>query len=156
MEDNNYEEIKDRANLFYKNINKIFCPFFNEKIVFNSEGFNHLIYKNKSKRLDSEQIMRFKLLERAIKLIGLTNTKQDFSENIIVVKKKKHKKIINSSENVYYYGFIGIINNFRIKVIIRKIGNGNRHFWSVIPAWNTKHYQGIKIIENFENNFEIE
>ena len=33
----------------------------------------------------------------------------------------------------------------KIKVIVRKIGgNGNMHFWSIIPAWITNKYRDTK------------
>lgn len=32
----------------------------------------------------------------------------------------------------------------RIRVIVRQVGNGQRHFWSVIPSWNTDHYRDMK------------
>lgn len=144
--DDEYAKIRDNAVNIYKRQNKIFCPYFDENIVLGAEGFNHLIYKNKSERSKDEQIMRFKLLKKAIELISLTNTDQDFFESIMKIKKKRYKKVIEVSENICYYGFIGIIDNFRIKVVIRKVGNGNKHFWSVIPAWNTRYYQGIKNI----------
>jgi hypothetical protein len=32
-------------------------------------------------------------------------------------------------------------------VVIRQIGNGKKEFYSVIPAWFTRQYRNIKIIE---------
>lgn len=156
MTDSDYIKIKENSSIIYKEHNKLFSPYFKDNIVFNSEGFNHLIYKNKSERPKKEQAMRFKLLPRAFKLMELTTVKQDFYESNMSIKKKFNGKNKYIEERVLYYGFIGIIDDFRIKVVIRKIGNGNIHFWSVIPAWNTKYFQNIKIIENFENNLDVD
>gem|GEM_PF-3614112 len=47
-----------------------------------------------------------------------------------------------------------IIRNTRVKVIIRQIGNGQKHFWSVIPAWQKCHYRETKFISNAYGNLE--
>lgn len=45
---------------------------------------------------------------------------------------------------VQYWGIIAIVDARKIKVIIRKIGNGSFHFWGVIPAWTTNKYRDTK------------
>ena len=58
---------------------------------------------------------------------------------------KKYKKKVKERKCVKYWGVIAIIDNQKIKVIIRKIGdNGSLHFWSIIPAWTTNKYRDIK------------
>lgn len=34
-----------------------------------------------------------------------------------------------------YFAFEAVIDGRRIKVIVRQVGKGKKHFWSVIPAW---------------------
>ncbi len=34
-----------------------------------------------------------------------------------------------------YWAFEAVVDERRLKVIIRQVGNGKKHFWSVIPAW---------------------
>ena len=41
-------------------------------------------------------------------------------------------------KSVTYYGFVAIINTIKIKVIVKKIENGQPFFWSIIPFWKTK------------------
>jgi len=45
-------------------------------------------------------------------------------------------------ENVSYkfWAFEAVINDRRIKVVIRQVGNGQKHFWSVIPAWRKDRF----------------
>ena len=31
------------------------------------------------------------------------------------------------------------------KVIVRQVGHGQKHFWSVIPAWRKDRYEGLKL-----------
>jgi len=45
-------------------------------------------------------------------------------------------------ENIKYqfWTFEAVIDNRRIKVIIRQVGNGKKHFWSVIPTWRKDRF----------------
>lgn len=146
----NYEKIREDARVFYQNIGSIRCPALDHQLVhFTSEGFNHLIFKgNRSERDKSVQIMKFKLLSRAKEIIILTTTYQEYEESLINVRRKHFKKIVYESAVVKCWGFVAIIGNFRVKVIVRAIGNGQKHFWSVIPAWSTSYYRAIKLISN--------
>ncbi len=77
----NYEKLREDAQKFYNGIGRIFSPVLNQEVHFNSEGFNHIIFKNpRSERERSSQILRFKLLPPAIKLIKISTTHQEFEE----------------------------------------------------------------------------
>lgn len=141
-----YQNQKNNAQNFYNNINSVFSPVFKEKVTFSAEGFSHIIFKNHhSMREESSQILRFKLLSLAKKLIELSTTYQEFEESIKEVLVKKHKKKIRESRMVKYWGIIAIMDGQKIKVILRKIGNnGSLHFWSIIPAWTTNKYRDAR------------
>jgi len=149
-----YEKIKEATENFYKKYNKLYSPFFDDQIYFTSEGFNHLVYKNaRTERNRSVQIMKFQLFPKAIKVIELSSTVQEYDEMLTMVEKKMKKKKIKESKIVKYWGFVAIINKQRIKVIIRQIGeNGKLHFWSVMPAWNSGQYRTIKLTYNSKGN----
>lgn len=53
---------------------------------------------------------------------------------------------------VKYWGFVAVIDRFRIKVVVRQVGNSKAEFYSVIPAWITKQYRNLKIINNSTGN----
>lgn len=144
----NYEKIREDTNNFYKQIGVIRCLALNNELVhFTAEGFNHLIFKGRRReRSKNDQITKFKLLTKAKTLLELTTTYQEYDESYTTIRKKRFKKIIDETATVKYWGFIAIIQNFRVKVIVRQIGNGQKQFWSVIPAWRTDHYRNIKII----------
>ena len=76
MEDiSNYEKLREDALKFYNDINNVFSPSFNQKVQFNAEGFNHIVFKRaRSEREKSSQILRFKLLPLAVKLIKISTT----------------------------------------------------------------------------------
>ena len=119
-----YEQLKNSTYKKYKKIGKIHCPYLRMKVSFNSKGFWHMIYTGRNKKRDiRSQKPRFLLLEKAVKIVRLSATLQEYEE----IKKQK----------VTYFGFIAIIENWKIKVIVKKIGNGKHFFWSVIPNWIT-------------------
>ena len=60
---------------------------------------------------------------------------------------EKYGKTKTQNVLVRSWGLVAIINRFRLKVVIRQVGNGKKEFFSVIPAWLTRHYRDIKIIE---------
>lgn len=157
MEDlSNYQKLKEDAQKFYGGIGSVFSPAFNQKINFTAEGFNHIVFKHaRSERERPSQILRFKLLPLALKLIKTSTTYQEFEETIKEFKVKSYKKKIKKSMPVIYWGIIAIIEGRKIKVIIRKIGdNGTAHFWSVVPAWTTNKYRDTKFYTTMKGNPE--
>ena len=155
MEDlSNYEKLREDALKFYNGVDKIFSPAFDQDVYLNAEGFNHIIFKRaRTEREKSSQILRFKLLPLAIKLLKISTTHQEFEETIKEVELKEYKKKIKKTKPVKYWGIIAIIDVRKIKVIIRKIGdNGNMHFWSVVPAWVTNQYRDIRLFTTMKGN----
>ncbi len=157
MEDlSNYEKLKEDAQKFYNEIRRIYSPVFDNHVYFNSEGFNHIVFKKaRSEREKTSQMLRFKLLPLAKKLIEKSTTYQEFEETIKEFEVKNFKKKVRKSRPVKYWGVIAIIEGRKIKVILRKIGdNGTVHFWSVVPAWVTNKYRDIKFFTTMKGNPE--
>jgi hypothetical protein len=144
-----YESARKAAEEVYVSFGKIHCPALgNEPVHFTSEGFNHLIYKTAKKPRDERvQMMKFELLEKAKFIIETSTTFQEYEENFEYMAREKHGRMIKESYLVRCWGFVAIVNKSRVKVVVWQIGNGNKHFYSVIPAWFTKQYRGIKFIE---------
>ncbi|MEI7690835.1 MAG: hypothetical protein WCI63_04410 [bacterium] len=142
------------AQNLYNVTRPIFCPALNEEVYFTAEGFNHIIFKgSRSERERPSQIMRFKLLNRALKLIGLSTTYQEYEETIEEFEVKSYKHKIKKTKSVKYWGIIAITDGRKIKVILRKIGdNGQLHFWSIVPAWTTNKYRDIKFVSTMKGN----
>lgn len=80
--------------------------------------------KKVSSRLLKEVKVRVDLLPRAIKLLKMMPLPQEEFSTIGLKNKRYH-----------YYAFEAVVDGRRIKVIVRQVGNGKKHFWSVIPAW---------------------
>ncbi len=144
--DKKYQDQRDNSLNLYNKINSVFSPVLQTKITFPAEGFNHLIFKNaRSEREKTSQLLRFKLLPLAKKLIEISTTYQEYEEITGEFVVKKHKKKVRESRTARYWGLIAIINGQKIKVILRKVGdNGSTHFWSVIPAWTTNKFRDTK------------
>jgi len=157
MEDiSNYQKIREDAASYYKTIGSVFSPALDENVTFSSEGFNHIVFNSpNSEREKSSQILRFKLLPLACKLVGLSTTHQEFEETIKEFEVKKHKKRVRVSKPVRYWGIIAIVEGRKIKVIIRKIGDsGSVHFWSIVPAWVTNKYRDIRFFTTMKGDPE--
>ena len=107
MEDlSNYEKLRQDAQKFYSQIGHAFSPVFSQNICFNAEGFNHIILKGSRKERERpSQILRFKLLSLATKLIGLSTTYQEFEETIKDFEIKSHKKRVHKTIPVRYWWY---------------------------------------------------
>jgi len=157
MEDvSNYEKLKEDAQKFYNGISSVFSPAFKEKIHFTSEGFNHIVFKSpRTEREKTSQILRFKLLPLAVKLIKESTTYQEFEETLKEFEIKSYKKKSRESKSVKYWGVIAITDGRKIKVIIRKVGdNGGMHFWSIVPSWATNKYRDTKFFTTMKGDPE--
>ena len=155
MEDlSNYDKLKGDAQNFYNNIGKVVSPALKQEIYFNSEGFNHIVFKgSRSERERPSQILRFKLLYLAVKLIKLSTTYQEFEETLKEFDVQSYKKRIRKTKPVRYWGIIAIIEGRKVKVIIRQIGDtGLMHFWSIVPAWTTNKYRDTKFFTTMKGN----
>ena len=151
----NYENLRDDTRAWFQTLKPAFSPTLNEYVHFTSEGFEHIIYKRaRAEREKSSQIMRFKLLPRAESLIELSTSYQEYEETIKSFEVKRRKKRLRESKTVRYWGIIAIIENHKIKVIVRKIGNGQFHFWSIVPAWTTNKYRDAKFISTMKGSPE--
>ena len=150
----NYQKIREDTKSFYDKIGSLRCPALrNDFVHFTAEGFNHLIYKGKRReRHKSVQIMKFKLVPKAKEIIAISTTYQEYDESLTQIKRKRRKKIVQEPATVRYWGFVAITQGTRVKAIVRQVGNGQKHFWSVIPAWGTSQYRGIKFFNRSKGN----
>lgn len=151
----NYEKFREDTQALYASTRPVMSPALNEQVSFTAEGFNHIIFKGaRSIREYPSQIMRFKLLPRAIGLIGHANTFQEYEEASKEFEIKTRKGRERKSKTVRYWGIIAIFEGRKIKVILRRIGNGQLHFWSIVPAWTTNKYRDVKFVSTMKGNPE--
>lgn len=133
-----FEQIKQKAETYYKSLKPMICPIFNEMIYFTSDGFHHLRFDNtRAERSKVVQRTKLKSLPWAINIIQKTTTVQEFRKNLQIFG-KQGKDGFSKTVEVKYWAFIAITNiekALRIRVIVRQVGNGQKHFWSVMPFW---------------------
>jgi len=151
-----YRKARNKAYEEYKGIGKVFCPYLNTDVHFTSDGFRHIIYKSKGKqRHFNTQILRFNLLSKAVEIIRRSHILQEFDSIQSEMVVEDHNLKVSKIVKVAYYGFIGIIDDWKIKVIVKKTGSGNPVFWSVIPNWVTNKKRDIKKkYKTFSGNME--
>ena len=143
-----YAEIRKNAAKLYGTFGIIDCPALGQPVQFTSEGFNHLVYEAPKKERDKRaQILRFDMLEKAKFILETSTTYQEYDEEIVYKKVNRHGFWVPMNVVIRCWGFVAIVRKFRVKVVVKQEGNGAISFLSVAPAWFTKQYRDIKIIE---------
>lgn len=143
-----YDHIKSEASTLYNTFVSVDSVAIGQKVLFTSEGFNHLIYSAPKKMRDKRaQILRFDMLPKAKFILETSTTFQEYDEEIINKRVNRNGHWVPRNVLVRCWGFVAIVQKFRVKVVVTQEGNGAIKFLSVAPAWFTKQYRDIKIIE---------
>lgn len=129
-----YEKSKIKAKKLYSKIGRIQCPAFGgEHVSFTSEGFNHLIRKGRLLRTKNEQKRRFVLIPHIEKIIKNPKAIIFYEKRETRVVSNRHGEKIIIQSIADFWTFIEVVNNCRIKVVIRQISEkGSKHFFSVM------------------------
>jgi hypothetical protein len=145
-----HQELKARSEVYYKQIGAVACPALDEDVHFTSEGFNHLQYKKGGLRVEAEQRIKMKLLPMAKDIIGRTTTVQEYRRGIVRVGKPGTDGLSKTSP-AHYWGFSHVFfdKNTRVRAIVRRVGNGQLHFWSVMPTWYEVRNVGASATRSF-------
>lgn len=128
------QKLEKQIKAYYKTIHRVYCPYFEEEIAFNSQGFNHLLYVGPYQRRSAkDRFLRLKLFHLAPQMLKKAAIVQEYEE------RSSQGKI------TIYWGFIGILDGYKIKVVIRQKGaNGSKHFYSFYPNWITRKISDTK------------
>ena len=127
---------KDEAENLYEMIDSVYCPYFGEKIAFNAKGLKHLRFKfDKQARPYRDQYPRLKLLRFAPEVLKKSHTVQGISMVKRFEAQKTNSRWEHVLKDVTYHEFIAVLENVRVKVIVKEVLGGEKHFWSVIPFW---------------------
>lgn len=126
-----YNKTKKLAKRIYQKIGKVLSPPLNDYIYFTMKGFNHLIRKARI-RSKREQKDRFRLVPFLEKVIKNPGAIIQYRQEDRRVKIKKHSKLIEKKLTIQYWGFAKTIGPKMVKVVIRQIGKGQKHFYSVM------------------------
>lgn len=139
-----FNQKKQRAQTIYSAQRQIHNPYLKSPVVFNSDGFHHLQFSARRERNKKEQLLKFSLLPLAIGVIKNSTTLQEYRKGLITVGKKS-KDGFARTKSSEYWGFIAIVGDkqIKIKTVVRKIGDGNFIFWSVMPFSKLKGGQKL-------------
>jgi hypothetical protein len=142
-------KVKNEAEKFYKEIGDIYCPYFKEKIVFNAKGLKHLKFKsNRQARPGKDQYSRLKLIHLAPEILKQSRTLQGIWQIKRFEVQKTNSRWEQIMKDVTYYEFIAVIDTIRLKVIIKQVLGGEKHFWSVIPFWGIDKTTSKRILHS--------
>ncbi|MFA6273438.1 MAG: hypothetical protein WC673_03050 [Candidatus Paceibacterota bacterium] len=131
-----FGEVKVKAETFYKSVGEIHCPYFGELIAFNAKGLEHLKFKSRQRaRALDDQYARFKLLRLAPEVLKKSHTLQGVWKTKRFETQKTNSRWEHIMKDVIFYEFIAVMENVRLKVIVKEMSGGEKHFWSVIPYW---------------------
>jgi len=127
------QRLRERARQLFDANPMIHCPVFSERVVLNAEGLHHLRYSVERERSKPEQMLKFRLLPLALEVIRKSGTVQEYRK-IWQAIGKKGADGMRAAKEVEYWGLVAIIGPRpdKIRVILRRVGNGNITFWSVM------------------------
>jgi len=103
----------------YKALAPCFCNAIEQTIHFNAEGLKHILYKQHRPRSKKEQAYRLSLIPH-------------LQHAITTAKTATRKSHTDPRCTLWILEWIEVEDNLKIKIVLRKIGNGNVHFLSVM------------------------
>ncbi len=134
-----FETAKKEAGIFYHSLIEVYCPYFKEKIAFNAKGWEHLQFKNRNRiRSSNEQYVRFKLLPLVPNIISHSRTLQGICPTKAFELINRNSRWDTILINVTFWEFMAISDNVRMRIVIKQVEGGAKHFFSVIPFWRLK------------------
>ncbi|MDP3729276.1 MAG: hypothetical protein Q8R26_00770 [bacterium] len=139
-----FNERKEKTRVIYSAQRSIYNPYLKNEVILNSDGFHHLQFSARRERQKNEQLLKFSLIPLAIGIIKKAGTLQEYRKGFVTIEKKS-KDGFAPVKSAEYWGFVAIVggNQIKIKVVLRRIGDGNITFWSVMPFSKLKNGQKL-------------
>jgi hypothetical protein len=143
-DDEDFGLVRAAAEAAYAALVPVRCPYFKEEIAFNAKGIRHLKFKSDRRaRPRRDQYARLKLLPLAPRVIAASSTVQGVSHVKQFEMHKTNSRWEKALRNVSFYEFVAVLDNVRVRVIVKQVDGGEKHFWSIVPHWKinlaTKH-----------------
>lgn len=144
-----FEEIKQKAEILYKSIKAVHCPYFNGTVKFNAKGLDHLKFKGWRKaRSQDDQYIRLKLLHLAPQILEKSHTLQGIAEMQNFERQKINNRWEFRLRPVVYHEFIAVMEQIRTRVIVKQVEGGERYFWSIIPNWRINKHNRKRLLHS--------
>ena len=144
-----FNQKKEKAKQIYNSQRGVYCPYFQGQIILNSDGFHHLQFSARRERNKKEQLLKFSLLPLALDLIRKSGTIQEYRKSLGPSGKKSKRDGSVLMKEFQYWGLVAIVGESKIKirVVLRRIGDGNIIFWSVMPYSKLKRGERQKLLQ---------
>lgn len=131
-----FKGIKTRGEALYKSLAKVHCPYFGGDVHFNALGLEHTKFKrHRGARRQQDQYMRFKLIHLAPKVLRNSKTLQGYKEGKSFERVRTNNRMDIIMKDVKYYEFVAVLEEVRVKIIVKQVDGGQKYFWSIIPFW---------------------
>lgn len=111
-----YWQKRLEAKAFYSSFRRIWCPALSDWVVFNNQGFNHLLRKGASLRSEKEQMRRFRLLKLVVSILTSHDT----------------TLVLRRGKGVKFWGLEKSFEQQVVTVVVRQADKGQKHFFSVM------------------------
>jgi|SRR3989344_4944465 len=134
VEENYFNSKKEKAKEIYTTQKEIYCPYFKTNVVLNSDGFHHLQFSARRERNKREQIFKFDLLPFGMEIIKKSGTVQEYRKLLTPIGKKSPIDGSVKMKEVEYWGLVAIVGpkGVKMRTVLRRVGDGNITFWSVM------------------------
>jgi len=126
-----YAESRQKAKEIYSKIGSVKCPALDSEVFFSRIGFNHIIRKGHQLRTKAEQKRRFVLIQYAKQIILDPKATILFRESTVREKINKYGKRVIVESHARFWTFVATIHGCKIKVVIRQLDDGKKHFLSI-------------------------
>jgi len=129
-----YQNKQEVARRIYAAEPLVYSPFFNKDIALGTEGFDHLSRSARGARAQEEQVRRFILLPLAIRILKTATTAQEYRKRYMVVSTPGARRNRYGTTKVQWWAFVALFvrQEIKIRVVVRRVGGGKLHFWSVM------------------------
>ena len=114
----------------YKTFRPVYCAALKTRVNFNSEGFNHLIFKGGKKRTDRVIVNRLPILLLAVPVIKKCSK--------TIETRVREETIKGKLVKTTYYALEANVgkSNTRVRVVVRRIGTGGGYNFFSIMKYN--------------------
>lgn len=134
--DNEFEELRTSFEASYQVLKQVHCPYLDMAVHFNAMGLEHLKFGRKNHaRPHQEQAIRMQLFYLASQIIQASRTVQGLSQARGFEAIRSNGGTDTRLVQISYTEFVAILDNKRVRVVLKRIEDGPWFYWSVIPFW---------------------
>lgn len=126
---------------YYDELKPVFCPYLKDNIYFTPNGWYHLHHHvNQKPRTDRMIRVKVGLFRKyVVATLKRAHTLQEHRALLTPIG-KAGKDGLHQAKLFQYFAFedVDMTHKISYRIIIRKTGDGQYHFWSIIPTWRVE------------------